>query len=53
MNAYIKEVSGGDFTAKDFRTWVGTVSAVRALRELAPEDADEIRRLVDGGSGLR
>jgi DNA topoisomerase-1 len=36
VNAYIKEVSGSDFTAKDFRTWVGTVSAVRALREVAP-----------------
>jgi DNA topoisomerase I len=36
VNAYIKEISDGDFTAKDFRTWVGTVSAVRALRELAP-----------------
>jgi DNA topoisomerase-1 len=36
VNAYIKEISGSDFTAKDFRTWVGTVSAVRALRELAP-----------------
>jgi DNA topoisomerase-1 len=36
VNAYIKEVSDGDFTAKDFRTWVGTVSAVRALRDLAP-----------------
>ncbi len=36
VNAYIKEISGGDFTAKDFRTWVGTVSAVRALREQAP-----------------
>lgn len=35
VNAYIKEISGGDYTAKDFRTWVGTVSAVRALRELA------------------
>ena len=36
VNAYIKEISGSDFTAKDFRTWVGTVSAVRALRELGP-----------------
>ena len=36
VNAYIKEIADADFTAKDFRTWVGTVSAVRALRELAP-----------------
>jgi DNA topoisomerase-1 len=25
VNAYLKEISGGDFTAKDFRTWAGTV----------------------------
>jgi DNA topoisomerase-1 len=36
VNAYIKEIAGDEFTAKDFRTWVGTVSAVRALRELGP-----------------
>ena len=39
VNAYIKEISGSDFTAKDFRTWVGTVSAVRALREVAPVES--------------
>jgi DNA topoisomerase-1 len=27
VNAYIKEVTGGDFTAKDFRTWTATVLA--------------------------
>jgi DNA topoisomerase IB len=27
VNDYIKEVTGGDFTAKDFRTWSGTVLA--------------------------
>lgn len=31
INAYIKEVSGGDFTAKDFRTWNATVLAATAL----------------------
>ncbi|MEY2467150.1 MAG: topoisomerase, partial [Verrucomicrobiota bacterium] len=30
---YLREVSGADFTAKDFRTWEGTVLAVRALSE--------------------
>ncbi|HUQ16414.1 MAG TPA: DNA topoisomerase IB [Candidatus Saccharimonadales bacterium] len=34
VNAYVKEISGEDFTAKDFRTWAGTVLAVRALEEL-------------------
>jgi DNA topoisomerase-1 len=33
INAYLREISGGDFTAKDFRTWAGTVLAVRALRK--------------------
>jgi DNA topoisomerase I len=33
VNAYLKEISGEDFTAKDFRTWAGTVLATTALRE--------------------
>ncbi len=35
VNAYLKEITGEDFTAKDFRTWVGTVVAARELAELA------------------
>jgi len=35
VNAYLREISGADFTAKDFRTWAGTVLAAVALRELA------------------
>jgi DNA topoisomerase IB len=31
INAYIKEFAGGDFTAKDFRTWSATVLAATAL----------------------
>ncbi|HEY7294453.1 MAG TPA: DNA topoisomerase IB [Dehalococcoidia bacterium] len=31
VNAYLREISGCGFTAKDFRTWAGTVAAVRAL----------------------
>ena len=31
INQYIKEVTGGDFTAKDFRTWNATVLAATAL----------------------
>ena len=31
VNAYLREVSGEDFTAKDFRTWAGTVLAAHAL----------------------
>jgi len=35
VNAYLAEASGGDFTAKDFRTWAGTVLAAQALAQLA------------------
>ncbi len=31
VNAYIREVLGDDFSAKDFRTWAGTLSAARGL----------------------
>ena len=33
VNAYLREVTGRDVTAKDFRTWAGTVLAALALRE--------------------
>jgi DNA topoisomerase-1 len=33
VNEYIHEVTGRSFTAKDFRTWAGTVLAAQALRE--------------------
>ncbi len=33
VNAYIKEITGEDFSAKDFRTWAGTVLAALALTE--------------------
>ena len=33
VNAYLREASGADFTAKDFRTWAGSVLAAVALHE--------------------
>ncbi|HVG41534.1 MAG TPA: hypothetical protein VM888_07970, partial [Chitinophagaceae bacterium] len=30
VNRYIKEATGGDFSAKDFRTWAGTLNILRA-----------------------
>src|SRR5919199_935806 len=36
VNAYVKEASGGDFSAKDFRTWSATVLAAVALAVSAP-----------------
>ena len=35
VNDYLREISGEDFTAKDFRTWAGTILAARFLREAA------------------
>lgn len=34
VNNYIREISGKDFTAKDFRTWAGTVQAFLALKSI-------------------
>jgi DNA topoisomerase-1 len=39
VNAYLQEISGTDITAKDFRTWAGTVLAALALRELEGFDS--------------
>ncbi len=33
VNEYVRTIAGADFTAKDFRTWAGTVLAAIALRE--------------------
>ncbi len=41
LNEYIKSVMGPDFTAKDFRTWAGTLICACALARVA-EDAPEV-----------
>jgi len=33
VNTYLKNITGEDFTAKDFRTWAGSVSALYAFKE--------------------
>ena len=38
VNDYLREIAGEEFTAKDFRTWAGTVLAVIALREFEAFD---------------
>jgi DNA topoisomerase-1 len=40
VNDYIKEISGEDFTAKDFRTWSGTVGALIAFKEIGYAEND-------------
>jgi DNA topoisomerase I len=39
VNEYLREIAGSDYTAKDFRTWAGTVLALVALREYAEFDS--------------
>jgi DNA topoisomerase I len=39
VNDYLREVSGLDVTAKDFRTWVGTALAAQALQEFESFDS--------------
>jgi DNA topoisomerase-1 len=34
VNGYLREIAGADFSAKDFRTWAGTVLAAKALVEI-------------------
>jgi DNA topoisomerase-1 len=39
VNDYLRAISGEDYTAKDFRTWSGTVLAALALREFEKFDS--------------
>jgi len=36
VNAYLRKIAGDEFTAKDFRTWSGTVVAARTLAAAGP-----------------
>lgn len=44
VNAYLKEITGADITAKDFRTWAGTVMAALALQEFQHFDTQAAAR---------
>ncbi len=48
VNDYLREIAGDEYTAKDFRTWAGTVIAAGVLRHLPrPEtEADATRDTV-------
>jgi DNA topoisomerase-1 len=46
VNDYLREISGQDFTAKDFRTWSGTVLICTACRELERKKTPAAKRLV-------
>src|SRR5690606_10312607 len=44
VNAYLQEISGEPFTAKDFRTWAGTVQTCRILRETECAESERERQ---------
>ena len=47
VNAYLRTITGRDITAKDFRTWAGTMLAAKALAEIGPaQSATQGRRNV-------
>ena len=50
VNAYLQEISGADYTAKDFRTWGATVIATVLLTRLRPRVVTD-RRHEDGQPG--
>ena len=49
MNKYIRDITGEDFTAKDFRTWGGTGWAALVFEELGPAETatDKKKRIVE------
>jgi DNA topoisomerase I len=40
VNAYLQEITGQSFTAKDFRTWAGTLLAAQTLQEFESFDSE-------------
>lgn len=47
VNDYLREVTGRDFTAKDFRTWAATVCAASELERLGPVESEtEVKKNV-------
>ena len=40
VNQYMRDVTGEDFTANDFRTWAGTLLAACALRQVTAYDSE-------------
>lgn len=44
VNAYLQELTGADFTAKDYRTWAGSTLALAVLRELHWEPEAEAKK---------
>ncbi len=46
VNAYLREIAGAEISAKDFRTWAGTVKAAMALRNAGESGKKAVRAVV-------
>jgi DNA topoisomerase-1 len=46
VNEYLREISGGEFTAKDFRTWEATMSCALELAAMRVEGSGEAKKAV-------
>jgi len=44
VNEYLREIAGPGVTAKDFRTWAGTMLAAAALRDIGPAELERERK---------
>jgi len=42
VNRYIKEASGEDFSAKDFRTWAGTINILEAFKTIGVAESESV-----------
>ncbi len=46
VNAYLREIADAEVSAKDFRTWAGTVKAAMALRDMGESSKKAVRAVV-------
>jgi DNA topoisomerase-1 len=46
VNAYLREIAGDEFSAKDFRTWIGTVACMSALTDAAGDGHEAKAKVV-------
>jgi len=47
VNEYVRQITGSEFTAKDFRTWAGTVLALGALRAVGADSEPPTKKNVN------
>ena len=50
INEYLRDISGEQMTAKDFRTWHGTVKAAAELAAAGPQESENKRKKVVSGA---